>query len=85
MHDYKELVKLGITLLHKERADRAKAIKQGKAVKGGNNPILNVRLLGLRVGNLRDERALAKTKKLDGVRPAFLLLVPLGLEHRARD
>ncbi|GAA5922845.1 hypothetical protein JCM3775_006156 [Rhodotorula graminis] len=66
VHEYKDLVELGIGLLHKERADRAKAIKEGRPVKGGNNPVLNVRLLGLRVGNLRDERALAKTKKLDG-------------------
>ncbi|GAA5908093.1 hypothetical protein JCM8208_003685 [Rhodotorula glutinis] len=66
VQSYKDLVELGIMLLHKERVDRAEAIKQGQVVKGGNNPILNVRLLGLRVGNLRDERALAKTKKLDG-------------------
>ncbi|GAA5839368.1 hypothetical protein JCM9279_005919 [Rhodotorula babjevae] len=66
VHDYKDLVEFGIMLLHKERADRAKAIKAGQEVKGGTNPILNVRLLGLRVSNLRDERALAKMKKLDG-------------------
>lgn len=72
LRDYKDLVRIGLMLLHKEIDERPKLIARGEEVKGGRNPVLKARLLGLRVGNLRDERALAKANKLDGVRDGSL-------------
>ncbi|GAA6052983.1 hypothetical protein JCM3770_001163 [Rhodotorula araucariae] len=66
LREYKDLVRHGLGLLHKEMDDRRAALLRGEAVKGGANPALKARLLGLRVGNLRDDRALANTNKLDG-------------------
>ncbi|CEQ41185.1 SPOSA6832_02879, partial [Sporobolomyces salmonicolor] len=55
----------GLMLLHKEMDDRRVALVRGEKVKGGTSPTLKARLLGLRVGNLRDERK-EKTNKIDG-------------------
>lgn len=66
------MVKYGLMLLHKEIEVRAAAIKRGEPVKGGRNPVLKARLLGLRLTNLRDDRELAKGNKLDSVRCAGL-------------
>lgn len=64
---YQDMVRYGLMLLHKEIENRAAAIKRGEVVKGGQNPILKARLLGLRLTNLRDDREVAKVNKLDGV------------------
>lgn len=61
------MVRYGVDLLEKEIEARAAAIKRGEEVKGGQNPVLKARLLGLRLTNLRDDRELAKGNKLDGV------------------
>ncbi|GAA6015594.1 hypothetical protein JCM11491_007168 [Sporobolomyces phaffii] len=63
---FKDIYRLGLALLHKEMEDRQAAITRGEKVKGGKNFVLNARLLGLRVSNLRDERIEKKTNKLDG-------------------
>lgn len=62
-------------LLHKEIEERAAAIKRGEKVRGGQNPVLKVRLLGLRLTNLRDDREVAKGNKLDGVSTLSLLFL----------
>ncbi|BGP49365.1 hypothetical protein JCM10450v2_005253 [Rhodotorula kratochvilovae] len=66
LRDYKDLVRHGLALLHKEMDDRRAALARGEPVKGGSNPALKARLLGLRVGNLRDDREVSRTNKLDG-------------------
>ncbi|GAA5864951.1 hypothetical protein JCM3774_003921 [Rhodotorula dairenensis] len=66
IHSYQEMVRYGLDLLEKEIEARAAAIKRGEEVKGGQNPVLKARLLGLRLTNLRDDRELAKGNKLDG-------------------
>ncbi|GAA5991851.1 hypothetical protein JCM5350_002724 [Sporobolomyces pararoseus] len=63
---FKDIYHYGLNLLHKEMKDRQDAITRGEKVKGGRNFILNARLLGLRVSNLRDERIEKKANKLDG-------------------
>ncbi|GJN90109.1 hypothetical protein Rhopal_003108-T1 [Rhodotorula paludigena] len=64
--EYKDILRFGLDLFHKEQKDRREALEKGQDVKGGRNPVIKARLLGLRVGNLRDDREAAKTSKLDG-------------------
>ncbi|GAA5992880.1 hypothetical protein JCM10908_001386 [Rhodotorula pacifica] len=66
IHSYQDMVRYGLMLLHKEMEVRAAAIKRGEKVKGGQNPVIKARLLGLRLTNLRDDRELARSNKLDG-------------------
>ena len=61
------MVKYGLELLHNEIDERVAAIKRGEKVRGGQNPVLKARLLGLRLTNLRDDREVAKGNKLDSV------------------
>jgi hypothetical protein len=58
----------GLRQFRKEQEDRKNGVAQGKAVKGGQTAVMRLRLLGLRVSNLRDEREVKKENKLDGVR-----------------
>lgn len=60
--------------------DRQDAITRGDKVKGGKNFVLNARLLGLRVSNLRDDRIEKKANKLDSVSTCF----PRGLSFECR-
>ncbi|KAK4055057.1 hypothetical protein OIO90_003398 [Microbotryomycetes sp. JL221] len=50
----------GKRLLDKEIADRAKAVARGQVPKGGKQ--LSLRLIGLKLSNLRDERSMSKKK-----------------------
>ncbi|BGP17566.1 hypothetical protein JCM10213_004107 [Rhodosporidiobolus nylandii] len=63
---YKDIIEYGLRLLRKEQEDRRTALARGEKVKGGKNSMLKPRLLGLRVGNLRDDREVKKENKLDG-------------------
>ncbi|GAA5916527.1 hypothetical protein JCM5296_001166 [Sporobolomyces johnsonii] len=65
IQSFKDIYRWGLMLLHKEMDDRRAALARGEKVKGGTSPVLKARLLGLRVGNLRDERK-EKTNKIDG-------------------
>ncbi|GAA5962404.1 hypothetical protein JCM21900_003774 [Sporobolomyces salmonicolor] len=65
IQSFTDIYRWGLMLLHKEMDDRRAALVRGEKVKGGTSPVLKARLLGLRVGNLRDERK-EKTNKIDG-------------------
>lgn len=60
-----DLCSEGKKLLDKELADRKALIARGGTPKGGKE--FSLRLIGLRLSNLRDERATQDAGKLDSV------------------
>ncbi|GAA5875360.1 hypothetical protein JCM8547_003214 [Rhodosporidiobolus lusitaniae] len=65
IYKYREILEYGLRIFRREQESRRASVASGDQVKGGQKAVAKMRLLGLRVSNLRDEREVKKEAKLD--------------------